>query len=326
MSTPGAHWRPGATAQRLRQRAALLVAIRQFFATRAVLEVDTPQLVNHAVTDLHLHSAQVRWPGATDSLHYLHTSAEYAMKRLLAAGSGDIYQLCHVFRGEESGPLHNSEFMMLEWYRLGWSLDRLMAEVDELLRQLLAEKTLAATRHISYEQAFQTTVGCNPLSDSDAVLAACARDQGLDAQLVQRCARDELLDLMLGTRIGPKLGLTGPVFLHRYPASQAALARLDPEDPRVALRFELYLQGVELANGFEELSDEPAQRSRFESDQRQRGDRHLHVPGADEYLLAALGAGLPPCSGVALGVDRLLMLAAGASRIEEVMAFTSDRA
>jgi lysyl-tRNA synthetase class 2 len=323
---PGAAWRPGATAQRLRQRAALLAAIRQFFATRAVLEVDTPQLVNHAVTDLHLHSAQVRWPGATDSLHYLHTSAEYAMKRLLTAGSGDIYQLCHVFRGEESGPLHNSEFMMLEWYRLGWSLDRLMAEVDELLRHLLAENALAATRHISYEQAFQTTVGCNPLSDSDAVLAACARDQGLDAQLVQRCARDELLDLLMGARIGPKLGLTGPAFLHRYPASQAALARLDPEDPRVALRFELYLQGVELANGFEELSDEPTQRARFESDQRQRRDHHLHVPAADEYLLAALRAGLPPCSGVALGVDRLLMLATGASRIEEVMAFTSDRA
>ena len=143
---------------------------------------------------------------------------------------------------------------------------------------------------------------------------------------MQRCARDELLDLMLGTRIGPKLGLTGPVFLHRYPASQAALARLDPEDPRVALRFELYLQGVELANGFEELSDEPTQRARFESDQRQRRDHHLHVPAADEYLLAALAHGLPPCSGVAMGVDRVLMLVTGAAHIGEVMAFTSERA
>lgn len=326
MSTPGAHWRPGATVQRLRQRAALLTAIRQFFSARAVLEVDTPQLVNHAVTDLNLHSAQVRWPGSNDSLRYLHTSAEYAMKRVLAAGSGDVYQLCHVFRGDESGPLHNSEFMMLEWYRQGWPLERLMAEVDELLRQLLAEKTLAATRYISYRQAFRTAVDCDPLADSDAALAACALNQGLDSQLVQRCNRDELLDLLMGLRVGPQLGLDGPVFLHRYPASQAALARLDPEDPRVALRFELHLQGVELANGFAELSDERTQRSRFESDQRQRRDRHLHVPAADEYLLAALAHGLPACSGVALGVDRLLLLATGAAHIGEVMAFTSDRA
>lgn len=326
MSTPGAHWRPGATPQQLRRRAALLAAIRQFFLVRAVLEVDTPQLVNHAVTDLNLHSAQVRWPGSNDSPRYLHTSAEYAMKRLLAAGSGDIYQLCHVFRGDESGPLHNSEFMMLEWYRQGWSLERLMTEVDELLRQLLAEMTLAATRYISYQQAFRAAVGCDPLADSDAALAACALDHGLDSQLVLRCSRDELLDLLMGLHIGPQLGLDGPVFLHRYPASQAALARLDPEDPRVALRFELYLQGVELANGFEELCDGRTQRARFEADQRQRRDRHLHVPGADEYLLAALAHGLPPCSGVAVGVDRVLMLATGASRIEEVMAFTSDRA
>ena len=304
----------------------MLAAIRQFFSARAVLEVDTPQLLNHAVTDLNLHSAEVRWPGASDPLRYLQTSAEYAMKRLLAAGSGDIYQLCHVFRGEESGPLHNGEFMMLEWYRLGWSLERLMAEVDELLRQLLAERTLAATRHISYQQAFESTVGCNPLTDSDAQLATCALAQGLDAPLVQRCARDALLDLLMGACIGPQLGLSGPVFLHRYPASQAALARLDPEDPRVALRFELYLQGVELANGFEELSDERTQRARFESDQRQRRERHLHVPAADEYLLAALSHGLPPCSGVAVGVDRLLMLATGAAHIGEVMAFTTDRA
>lgn len=326
MNTPGRPWRPGASADRLRQRAAMLAAIRQFFSARAVLEVDTPQLVNHAVTDLNLHSAEVRWPGASDPLRYLQTSAEYAMKRLLAAGSGDIYQLCHVFRGEESGPLHNGEFMMLEWYRLGWSLERLMAEVDELLRQLLAERTLAATRHISYQQAFESTVGCNPLTDSDAQLATCALAQGLDAPLVQRCARDALLDLLMGACIGPQLGLSGPVFLHRYPASQAALARLDPEDPRVALRFELYLQGVELANGFEELSDERTQRARFESDQRQRRERHLHVPAADEYLLAALSHGLPPCSGVAVGVDRLLMLATGAAHIGEVMAFTTDRA
>ena len=319
-------WRPGASMPRLSQRAALLADIRQFFAARSVLEVDTPQLVNHAVTDVNLHSAQVRWPAGEQRPQYLHTSAEYAMKRLLAAGSGDIYQLCHVFRGEERGMLHNNEFMMLEWYRVGWSFDQLMAEVDELLRRLLPGRALAATQHLSYEQAFQAHLGCNPLTDSDAALGACARAQGFDAQLVQHCARDQLLDLLMGARIGPQLGRAGPLFVHRYPASQAVLARLDPRDARVALRFELYLHGVELANGFEELADAAQQRSRFEADRAQRRDRGLHVPDSDEFLLAALAHGLPPCSGVALGVDRLLMVACGAARIDEVMAYTTDQA
>jgi lysyl-tRNA synthetase class 2 len=326
VSTAPPAWRPDATLERLRQRAALLGRIRQFFAARAALEVDTPQLVRHAVTDVNLHSAQVHWPAGPAVPRYLHTSAEYAMKRLLASGSGDIYQLCHVFRGEEQGPLHNSEFMMLEWYRVGWSLERLMSEVDELLRQLWTAGALALTQYLSYEQAFITTVGCNPLTDSDAQLAACARAQGFDDQLLLRCTRDELLDLLMGARIGPQLGRAGPLFLHRYPASQAALARLDPQDARVALRFELYLNGVELANGFEELADAALQRARFEADRQQRRARGLAVPDSDEYLLAALAHGLPACAGVALGVDRLLMLACGAVRIEEVMAFTSDHA
>jgi elongation factor P--(R)-beta-lysine ligase len=324
--TPPADWRPGASLERLRQRAAMLAGIRQFFSARSVLEVDTPQLVNHAVTEVNLHSAQVRWPDGSDSLRYLHTSAEYAMKRLLAAGTGDIYQLCHVFRGEETGPLHNSEFMMLEWYRLGWPLERAMSEVDELLRTLLPAGALAATAQQSYQQVFQDAVGCDPLSDSDAAIAACARDQGFDARLLQRCTRDDILDLLMGARVGPQLGQAGPLFLHRYPASQAALACLDPRDPRVALRFELYYQGVELANGFEELADEAAQRDRFEADRRQRAARGRYVPDLDEWLLAALAHGLPACSGVALGVDRLLMLASSATRLAEVMAFTTERA
>lgn len=326
MTSGDAAWGPGASLPRLRQRAALLADIRRFFAERAVLEVDTPQLVNHAVTDVNLHSAQVRWPAGAPRPQYLHTSAEYAMKRLLAAGSGDIYQLCHVFRGEERGVLHNNEFMMLEWYRVGWSFDQLMAEVDELLRRLLPAGLPGATQQLSYEQSFLTHLGCNPLTDSDAELGACARAQGFDAQLVQRCARDELLDLLMGVRIAPQLGRAGPLFLHRYPASQAALARLDPRDARLALRFELYLHGVELANGFEELGDAAQQRGRFEADRAQRRARGLQVPDSDEYLLAALAHGLPPCSGVALGVDRLLMIACGATRIDEVMAFTTDRA
>jgi lysyl-tRNA synthetase class 2 len=319
-----ANWRPGIDRPQLERRAAAFTAIRGFFAARGALEVDTPQLVRHAVTDPNLHSAVVH-----DSLGaragYLHTSPEYAMKRLLAAGSGDIWQLCHVFRGDDEGPLHNPEFMMLEWYRLGWPMARLMAEVDELLR-LLQGSTLPAAVELGYEQAFRSQLGVSALEDSDARLAQCARDAGCDAALVARCTRDELLDLMMGLLIGPKLGLAGPLFLHGYPASQAALARLDPRDPRTALRFELYLGGVELANGFEELADAREQRARFAADQAVRAQRGLPVPPMDEWLLGALGAGMPDCAGVALGIDRVLMLAAGAQRLDAVLPFRSHSA
>ena len=326
MSAATPAWRPGASAARLQKRAGLLAEIRAFFAARNVLEVDTPQLVHCAVTDVNIHSAEVRWPGGDETPRYLHTSPEYAMKRLLAAGSGDIYQMCHVFRGEEQGQLHNSEFMIVEWYRRGWAIAALMEEVDALLRGLMGGAALAPTRYLSYEQAFIETLGCNPLADSDAALAARARQAGFEDALLERCERDELLDLLMGVCIGPKLAMDGPVFVHRYPASQAALARLDPLDPRVALRFELYLRGVELANGFEELGDGHDQRQRFAADQRKRAARKLPVPAMDEYLLSALAEGLPPCAGVALGFDRLLMLVCGAERIDEVMAFSSDRA
>jgi lysyl-tRNA synthetase class 2 len=323
----GAHdWRPGASLERLRQRARMLAGIRGFFAERGVLEVDTPQLVNHAVTDVHIHSAEVHWPGADGPPRYLHTSPEYAMKRLLAAGSGDIYQMCHVFRGEEQGALHNSEFMIVEWYRLGWTLEALMDEVDQLLRHQLGAATGAAAQYRTYAQVFLDALDLNPLSATDGALAECARACGFEAQLIQRCERDELLDLLMALRIGPHLGMDAPVFVHRYPASQAALARLDPSDPRVALRFELYRRGVELANGFEELGDAPEQRRRFADEQRVRAARNLPVPALDEYLLAALAAGLPTCAGVALGFDRLLMIASGAESIDEVLTFGSARA
>lgn len=323
---PELNWRPGAPPERMRQRAALLAQTRAFFSARGLLEVDTPQLVNYPVTDRHLHSGQVHWPCASRAPQYLHTSPEHAMKRLLAAGSGDVYQICHVFRGEEQGPIHNSEFTMLEWYREGWSLAELMQEVDDLLRVLLAGKAGAATRYMSYEEAFIEVLGRNPLTDPDRLLAECARARGLDDRLVNECGRDELLDLLMGAHIGPQLGMAGPVFVHHYPASQASLARLDPADRRVALRFELYMRGIELANGFEELADADEQAARFQADQQARAARGLAVPPMDEFLLAALRAGLPACAGVALGFDRTVMIACGADRIDQVIAFTSDRA
>jgi elongation factor P--(R)-beta-lysine ligase len=319
----GSDWAPTASCARLQARARLLQQCRLFFQDRDVLEVETPLAAQHAVTDVHLHSARVHIPGLAQ--RYLHTSPEFAMKRLLAAGSGDIYQICHVFRGHEQGPLHHSEFTLLEWYRLGFGMQQLMDEVALLLQALLGAAALQP-RFVTYAQAMQAGVGCDPLIATDAEIAECAQRQGFEAALVARCDRDQLLDLLMGARVGPALGRDAPCFVHHFPASQAALARLDEVDPRTALRFEVYLAGVELANGFEELGAEDEQRRRFEADQRLRRELALEVPTLDERLLAALAHGLPACSGVAVGLDRVLMLASGADHIRDVLAFTHDNA
>jgi len=327
MSSDGGDWRPGTCVQRLRERAALLQRSRQFFAARAVTEVDTPVLVNSPVSDVHIHSAMVQLgaegAGASASPLYLHTSPEYAMKRLLAAGSGDIYQICHVVRGNERGRLHNPEFTLIEWYRVGFSLQQLMDEVEALVRALLGTRAPAASERISYQDAFRRELGLDPLTASEEALAQAAQPLALDSG---RLNRDEWLELLMGALIGPRLGHRSLTFVLGYPASQAALARLDPCDPRVAQRFELYCAGVELANGFHELAAASEQRARFEADNLQR--RRLGLPAfpPDERLLAALAAGLPDCAGVALGFDRTLMLSVGAAHIEEVLPFPTARA
>jgi elongation factor P--(R)-beta-lysine ligase len=323
IAVSGHDWEPTASHARLQARARLLQQCRRFFQDRGVLEVETPLAVQHAVTDVHLHSALVQIPGLT--ARFLHTSPEFSMKRLLAAGSGDIYQICHVFRGHEQGPLHHSEFTLLEWYRLGFSMQQLMDEVA-LLLQVVLGAAASQPRFITYSQAMQAGVGCDPLSASDADIAGCAQQHGFEPSLVQRCDRDQLLDLLMGARVGPSLGRDAPCFVHHFPASQAALARLDAGDPRTALRFEVYMAGVELANGFEELGAAGEQRARFEGDLRQRRALGIEVPSLDERLLAALAHGLPACSGVAIGLDRLLMLATGADQIRDVLAFTHDNA
>jgi lysyl-tRNA synthetase class 2 len=317
-------WRPTASRETLRLRAQALRSVREFFAVRGVLEVDTPALVRHAVTDRHIQSARVQLPGHAAPL-YLHTSPEYAMKRLLAAGSGDIYQLAHVFRGEEAGPLHNAEFMLIEWYRCGMPLPELMAEVAALATVLLAGAA-PAIEHLRYTDAFARVLGLDPLDTGDAPLRACALAQGLDERLAAACTRAELLDWFMAARIGPALGHGTLCFLHHYPADQAALARLDPLDARFALRFELYHRGIELANGYEELADPHELRARFEHDRAQRAAAGLPAPEIDETLLAALDAGLPACSGVALGFERLLMLRIGAAHIDAVLPFPLARA
>jgi lysyl-tRNA synthetase class 2 len=324
MNAPPA-WQPSAALPVLRLRAQLLRAVREFFAARGVLEVDTPALVGHAVTDRHLHSARVQLPGH-DAPLYLHTSPEYAMKRLLAAGCGDIYQLAHVFRGEEAGALHNAEFMLLEWYRCGFTMAALMAEVATLSAALLALPEAPAIEYLRYTDAFARHLGIDPLAAPLATLCEHAIAHGLDARLAATCSRDELLDWLVGARIGPALGHDALCFLHHYPAAQAALARLDPHDPRLALRFELYYHGIELANGFEELTDPVEQRTRFERDRAARAAAGQPQPEVDPLLMAALTAGMPAAAGVALGIDRLLMLRIGAAHIDAVLPFPLARA
>lgn len=308
----------------LKLRAALLAQTRTFFVARGLLEVDTPVLVRHAVTDRHIQCASVTLPGHASTL-YLHSSPEYAMKRLLAAGSGDIFQIAHVVRGEESSPLHNAEFTLIEWYRGGYSMQQLMDEVAELTRELLALPSGSAIDQIGYQQLFERELGIDPLGIDEPALRTLAMQHGLGS-VAADCDRDALLDWLMAAVLGPSLGRQRPCFLHHYPASQAALARLDAADARVALRFELYYRGVELANGFEELADESLQRGRFAQDLALRRRDGLPLPEVDGELLAALAQGLPPCSGVALGFDRALMLRAGARSISEVLSFPLERA
>ena len=322
-------WQPTASKETLQLRAALLARARGFFADRGVLEVDTPIVVNAPVTDVHIHSARVLLEAAlpeaaTGRSYFLHTSPEYAMKRLLAAGVGDIYQICHVVRALERGRLHNAEFTLIEWYRLGFSLDALMSEVEALVRALLGARGAArVTVRVSYRDAFLQELALDPFTAPLAELAEHARRAGFAGPASDR---DELLELLMGAVIGPRLGLAGLTFVHGYPASQAALARLDPDDPRAAHRFELYCDGIELANGFHELASPREQRERFERDIAERQRLGLTDATLDELLLAALEAGLPDCCGVALGFDRTLMLAAGAQRIDAVLPFPVERA
>lgn len=324
-------WRPTAELATLRLRAGLLARVRAFFTARGVLEVETPALSAAAVTDPHLASFAVRYtgPGPRHGQPlYLHTSPEFPMKRLLAAGSGCIYQIARVFRDGEAGRRHNPEFTLLEWYRVGFDHHRLMDEVTELVTELLAERlALAEPERFSYRELFQHHLNLDPHRASMAELADCAEKHSVPIPPEMPADdADPWLDLLLTHWIEPRLESGRLTFVYDYPATQAALARLRPGDPPVGERFELYVGGVELANGFHELGDAAEQRRRFELGNAARQARELPLMPVDENLLAALAAGLPACAGVALGFDRLVMLAAGKASLAEVMAFPVGRA
>ena len=301
----------------------MLAAAREFFARRGVLEVETPMLSTAAVSDPQIESLVTHLAGL--GRFYMGTSPEYAMKRLLAAGSGDIYQISRVFRDAERGRWHNPEFTLLEWYRLGFDETALMSEVESLIGSLLApHRLLEPAERLSYSAALQRHAGVDAHRAGDDDLTDAAIRHGIDCRA--DLGRDAKLDLLMGLVVGPRLGSGRPCFICDYPASQAALARLKPGLPPVAARFELYLDGVELANGFHELANAGEHRARFTQDLNLRRARGQIQPPLDEHLLAALAAGLPDCAGVALGFDRLVSIALGAPRLADAMAFTIDNA
>jgi len=320
-----ADWRPAASLTTLRTRARMLAAAREYFSDEGVIEVDTALLSRAAVTDIHLESVPATVAGVGPM--YLHTSPEYAMKRLLAAGIGDCYQVSHVFRDGECGAQHNPEFTLIEWYRLGFDVSALMDDVEALVARVLEGlRPLARAERTTYREAVRGASGVDPMTATAAEIATALRAHGVDAPPTALDDGDALLDLLVSTVVGPRLGAPRPSFIHDYPASQAALARIRPGDFPVAERFELYLDGIELANGFHELGDAVEQRRRFEADLAHRAAVGKPPRPVDERLLAALSHGLPDCAGVALGFDRLVMAALGLDSIDQAMPFAVDRA
>lgn len=293
-----------------------------------MLEVETPLLSAATITDQHLHSLScgLDAPGAPAKA-YLQTSPEFAMKRLLAAGSGPIYQICKAFRDGEAGRSHNPEFTILEWYRPGFDHHQLMDEIDALLAVVL---DASPAERLTYGEVFQRHLGVDPHRASIDALRHAAESHDIDLAGSEPEDRDGWLHLLMSHGVEPLLDLGRPTFVHDFPASQAALARVrlpaSPEEVPVAERFEVYVEGVELANGFHELTDATEQRQRFEYDLEQRRHAGLEAVALDERLLAALDAGMPACAGVAFGVDRLLMLRAGISDVRRVISFPMDRA
>ncbi len=315
-----------ALAQALRTRAALNACIRSFFAERQVLEVETPILSVAGNTEPNIDSFHTHFSGHRDAgppQRWLRTSPEFPLKRLLAAGIGDCYELGRVFRNGEAGGRHNPEFTMLEWYRVGWDHHRLMEETAALVNQALAlVGRQASVQVVDYRRLYLDHVGVDPFTASLAELQAPLADIAIGAEGL---VRDDWLDLLMTHRIQPHFDPSRMTIVHDWPASQAALARIRPGEPPLAERFELYLGPVELANGYHELGDAQEQRARFVADQQRRNSRGQSCPPLDEALLQAL-PGMPACAGVAVGVDRLLMAMAGTSRIADVLAFEFAKA
>lgn len=320
-------WFPNASLEVLRLRAQMLEKIRTFFAERSVLEVETPLLSHASIPDPALHSFKTEYfldtVSSKSQTFYLQTSPEFAMKRLLAAGSSSIYQISKAFRnGGEAGRYHNPEFTLLEWYRIDFTHHDLMDEVDMLLQILLSCRP---GERFTYQQIFQNYLGIDPHQTSIETLQHCAQRHQIATEHLATLDHDAWLQLLMTHLIEPQLP-NHPIFIYDFPASQAALARIRNEAIPVAEHFEVYVKGLELANGFHELCSATEQRQRFSNNQTQRKRFGYEAIPLDEHLLAALEQGLPNCAGVALGLDRLLLLISQKKTIQEVLTFPIERA
>jgi lysyl-tRNA synthetase class 2 len=306
-------WRSSSSSENLKERARLLATIRQFFEHRKVMEVETPLLSHAGNSDPAINQLSTR-----DGSLWLRTSPEYSMKRLLACGSGDIYELGRVFRAGENGRHHNHEFTMLEWYRVGWTYHQLMEEVEDLLRFCQPERSFTVSR-VCYRDLVLAYAGFDPMMAEDTEIASLISAKGVD---LENLGRNGMLDLVISHFVQPFLPSDGLTFVYDYPAEQAALSRVRPGEPPVAERFELFWGSHELANGYQELTDADEQKRRFEAENRLR----KNTSPMDHHLLEAMASGLPECAGVALGLDRLLMASLNEESLERVLAFPADRA
>ena len=315
------NWQPGASLEILRHRAALLAKLRAFFAGKEILEVETPALARAPATDLHIQSltTEILDTNITKTF-YLQTSPEFAMKRLLAFNAEPIYQIAKAFRHDPLTKHHNPEFTLLEWYRPGFTMGQLMDEVAELLSSLLACDSMPA---FSYRELFEKYLRINPHRvSSDELLALTQRQLELSTTDL---TDTDCLQLLMFSVIEP--ALPEFCFVYDYPKAQASLSviEVDSEEDQVAKRFEVYCRGMELANGYLELTDVQEQRKRFEQDNALRKKKGLDVYPLDEKFLSALESGLPACSGVALGIDRLLMAMHELTNIDQAISFTLGR-
>jgi lysyl-tRNA synthetase class 2 len=323
------NWHPSASLEAIRLRAQLNAGIRDFFAKRGVLEVETPILSQAGNTDPNIASFSLEFGGHADAgprRRWLRTSPEFPLKRLVAAGIRDCYELGRVFRDGEAGGRHNPEFTMLEWYRIGWDHQRLIDECIALLRGALAlvgQDVDLTVEKIAYRDLYRQRLGVDPMSADVETLRTALGEVRIDPAGL---TRDDWLDLLMTHRLQPAFPPNRLLAVYDYPASQCALARIRQDEIAVAERFELYLGSLELANGYHELADAKEQGDRFQRDIELRRQRGLPSPDIDARLLSALANGFPDCAGVALGVDRLLMAMLDTTRIGDVLAFDFVRA
>jgi elongation factor P--(R)-beta-lysine ligase len=317
-------WKSGASVEVLRKRSTLLQKIRQYFAEKDILEVDTPSISKFPTIDENIDPIEV-YLKDLKTASYLITSPEYHMKRLLCFGMPSIYQICKAFRKDEAGNFHNPEFTIIEWYQLGLDDQRLMKSVDDFLQFTL--NTKPAT-FISYKELFEKYLDVNPIELTQSKFLTCCQKTNITPPkelLENKCNTDDQLNFLMGFYIETKIGHDNPVFVYHYPASQSALAKIDPKCDQFSQRFEVFYKGLELGNGYHELQDYQEHLNRFEKIIRKRVESGQKKYNIDRNLMDALESGLPNCAGIAIGFDRLLMIKTGIRNIDEVQSFSSKR-